>query len=150
MTRDEARALDAADPLRGYRERFHLPEGVIYLDGNSLGALPAATPAAVAATVEQRWGERLIRSWNEGWIDAPQRIGGKIARLIGAGADEVIVSDSTSANLFKLIVAALRHDTARRTLVSEAGNFPPDLHIAEGAVAWDSDAMAAWVATRLG
>lgn len=135
MTRDEARALDAADPLRGYRDRFVLPEGVIYLDGNSLGALPRATAAALADTAERQWGERLIRSWNESWIDAPQRIGGKIARLIGAQADEVIVSDSTSANLFKLIVAALRHDPIRRTVLSEAGNFPTDLHVAEGAVA---------------
>ncbi|MCP4026633.1 MAG: aminotransferase class V-fold PLP-dependent enzyme, partial [Sphingomonas sp.] len=77
---------------------------------------------------------RLIRSWNEGWIDAPQRIGGKIAALIGAEPDEVIVADSTSVNLFKLLVAALRHDPARRTIVSETGNFPTDLHIAEGAV----------------
>ena len=135
MTRDEARARDAADPLRGFRDRFVLPEGVIYLDGNSLGPLPRATSAALADLTHRQWGERLIRSWNEGWIDAPQRIGDKIGRLIGAGADETIVSDSTSVNLFKLLVAALRHDPARRTVVSEAGNFPTDLHVAEGAVA---------------
>ncbi|GAA0299263.1 kynureninase [Sphingomonas oligophenolica] len=134
MTRDEARALDAADPLRGFRDRFVLPEGVIYLDGNSLGPLPRATAPALADMIERQWGERLIRSWNEGWIEAPARIGGKIARLIGAGEEEVIVADSTSANLFKLIVAALRLDPARKTIVSELGNFPTDLHIAEGAV----------------
>lgn len=134
MTREEARALDAADPLAPLRARFALPPGVIYLDGNSLGALPVATPAAVADTVERQWGERLIRSWNEGWIDAPQRVGAKLATLIGAKADEVIVADSTSANLFKLLVAALRLDPARTEIVSELGNFPTDLHVAEGAV----------------
>ncbi|MDB5703187.1 MAG: kynureninase [Sphingomonas bacterium] len=134
MTLDEARALDAADPLRSFRDRFALPEGVIYLDGNSLGPLPRATAPALGDMIERQWGERLIRSWNEGWIEAPRRIGGKIATLIGAGADEVIVADSTSANLFKLIVAALRLDPKRKTVVSELGNFPTDLHIAEGAV----------------
>ena len=133
MTRDEARALDAADPLRDVRERFALPEGVIYLDGNSLGPLPRTTARALAQLTEQAWGDRLIRSWNEGWIDAPQRIGAKLAPLIGA-ADEVIVADSTSVNLFKLIIAALHADSQRRTIVTELGNFPTDLHIAEGAV----------------
>jgi len=134
VTRDEARARDAADPLRHHRDLFVLPEGVIYLDGNSLGPLPRATAPALADMAERQWGDRLIRSWNEGWIDAPQRIGGKIAQLIGAHPDEVIVADSTSVNLFKLLVAALRHDPARHTIVSETGNFPTDLHIAEGAV----------------
>jgi kynureninase len=135
MTREDARALDAADPLAGLRDRFALPADTIYLDGNSLGALPRATSAAMADMVERAWGERLIGSWNEGWIDAPTRLGGKIAPLIGAGADEVIVGDSTSANLFKALVAALRIDPARRVVLSEAGNFPTDLHVAEGAVA---------------
>ena len=134
MTRDDARALDAADPLAPYRGAFALPEGVIYLDGNSLGVLPRAVAPALADTMQRQWGERLIRSWNEGWIDAPQRLGGLIAPLIGARAHEVIVGDTTSTHLFKAIVAALRHDPARRTVVSEAGNFPTDLHIAEGAV----------------
>ncbi len=134
MTLDEARAADAADPLRHFRDRFVLPEGVIYLDGNSLGPLPRATAPAMADIISRQWGQRLIRSWNEGWIDAPQRIGGKIARLIGARADEVIVADSTSVDLFKLIVAALRLDPSRKTLVTELGNFPTDLHIAAGAV----------------
>ena len=135
MTLEDARALDATDPLAAYRDQFALPEGVIYLDGNSLGALPRATPAALADVVTRQWGDRLIRSWNEGWIDAPQRIGAKIAPLIGAASDEVIIGDTTSTHLFKALVAALRSNPDRHTVVSEAGNFPTDLHIAEGAVA---------------
>ncbi|MES3090046.1 kynureninase [Sphingomonas aerolata] len=135
MTLDEVRAFDAADPLAAYREQFALPEGVIYLDGNSLGALPKATPAALADVATRQWGDRLIRSWNEGWIDAPQRIGAKIAPLIGAAAEEVIVGDTTSTHLFKALVAALHANPDRHTVLSEAGNFPTDLHIAEGAVA---------------
>jgi kynureninase len=128
-----ARALDAADPLARYRDLFALPDGVIYLDGNSLGALPKSAPEALNDAATRQWGERLIRSWNEGWIDAPTRLGARIAPLVGARADEVIVGDSTSAHLFKLLVAALRVDPDRRTIVSETGNFPTDLHIAEGA-----------------
>lgn len=139
MTLEEARALDAADPLAPCRDRFVQGEGLIYLDGNSLGQLPKATIDATGELVRVAWGERLIRSWNEGWIDAPARVGAMIAPLIGAEADEVIVADSTSVNLYKLIVAALRQaqarDPARKVVVSEAGNFPTDLHIAEGAVA---------------
>ena len=134
MTLDEARNRDTADPLRGFRDRFALPPEVIYLDGNSLGPPPRAAAPLIADMVARQWGQRLIRSWNEGWIDAPQRIGDKIARLIGAEAGEVIVCDSTSVNLFKLVVAALRIDPARRAVVSETGNFPTDLHVAEGAV----------------
>lgn len=135
MTLDQARALDATDPLAAYRDKFALPEGVIYLDGNSLGALPQATPAALADVATRQWGDRLIRSWNEGWIEAPQRIGAKIAPLIGAASDEVIIGDTTSTHLFKALVAALRSNPDRHTVLSEAGNFPTDLHIAEGAVA---------------
>lgn len=135
MTRDEARALDHADPLARFRDRFVLPDGVIYLDGNSLGPLTTVSRDAVIACAERQWGERLIRSWNEGWIEAPERIGAKIAPILGAGANEVIVGDTTSANLFKALVAALRVDPKRRVIVSELGNFPTDLHIAEGAVA---------------
>ncbi|HVI99289.1 MAG TPA: kynureninase [Sphingomonas sp.] len=133
MTLEDARARDAVDPLRGFRDRLALPEGVIYLDGNSLGVLPRAAVAALDDGVRRQWGERLIRSWNEGWIEAPRRIGDKIARLVGARPGEVIAADSTSANLFKLLVAALRRDPARTTIVSELGNFHTDLHIAEGA-----------------
>ena len=135
MTLEQARALDAADPLAHLRDRFALPGGVIYLDGNSLGPLTHAGRAAAADCVDRQWGDRLIRSWNEGWIDAPVRLAAKIAPLIGAAPHEVIVGDTTSANLFKALVAALRIDPERRVVVSELGNFPTDLHIAEGAVA---------------
>jgi kynureninase len=130
---DEVRALDAADALRGFRERFVLPEGIIYLDGNSLGALPRAAIARQRELVEEEWGSELIRSWNtRGWIEAPQRIGAKIAALIGAKPNEVIVADSTSVNLFKLIVAAAAR-SRRPSLLPAAGNFHTDLHIASGA-----------------
>ena len=135
MTLEQAQALDAADPLRSYRAKFMCPDGVIYLDGNSLGQLPLSTVTAEAELLNHAWGQRLIRSWNEGWIDAPQRVGAMIAPLIGAEADEVISADSTSVNLYKLIVAALRLNPSRNVVVSEAGNFPTDLHSAEGAVA---------------
>jgi kynureninase len=135
MTTVEAlRALDAADPLRHCRDRFFLPLGTIYLDGNSLGVLPKATVERQRKVVAEEWGSELIRSWNSrGWIDAPARVGAKIARLIGARPHEVIVADSVSVNLFKLIVAAAALSPGRRVLLSEAGNFHTDLHIASGA-----------------
>ena len=130
---DRAREFDAADPLANYRDRFTLPDGVIYLDGNSLGALPRATPAAVARVVEQEWGEGLIRSWNSaGWFEAASRIGAKIAPLVGAAPDEVIACDSTSVNLFKLIAAALAMRPGRKVILSEPGNFPTDLYMIAG------------------
>ena len=133
MTRDECLALDRADPLADRRALFDLPEGVIYLDGNSLGALPRAAAAQVAATVGEAWGRGLIRSWNDaGWIDLPQRVGAKIAPLIGAGADEVICADSTSVNIFKLAAGALAMRPGRRVIVSEPGNFPTDLYVLQG------------------
>ena len=133
-TLQDARGLDAADPLRAFRDRFVLPQGVIYLDGNSLGALPRATVHRQRSVVEEEWGSELIRSWNSrGWIEAPQRVGAKIAALIGAKPNEVIVADSVSVNLFKLIVAAGALSPGRRTILSEAGNFHTDLHIASGA-----------------
>ena len=128
-----ARELDAADPLAAYRARFDLPEGVIYLDGNSLGALPKATPERVASVVRGEWGDGLIRSWNSAdWIGMPRHIGGKIAPLIGAEADEVIAADSTSVNLFKLIAAALAMRPGRKVILSEPGNFPTDLYMIAG------------------
>ena len=133
MTLADAKARDAVDPLRRLRGRFCLPEGVIYLDGNSLGALPAEATARMADAVGRQWGDGLIRSWNaEGWIDAPARIGAKIAPLIGAAAHEVIVADSTSVNLAKLLGAALAARPGRRIILSEPGNFPTDLYIAQG------------------
>lgn len=128
-----AAEFDAADPLAPYRARFTLPEGVIYLDGNSLGALPKATPDVLRRVVEQEWGEGLIRSWNSaGWFEAAGRVGAKIAPLVGAQADEVIVCDSTSVNLFKLIAAALQMRPGRKVILSEPGNFPTDLYMIAG------------------
>ena len=136
MNRNDAMALDETDPLARLREQFVLPPGVIYLDGNSLGVLPRTTAQRVAEVVTNEWGEGLIRSWNSaGWMDLPQRIGDKIARLVGAGAGELVVADSTSVNLFKVLAAALhivRCDAPSRTrVVSERSNFPTDLYIAE-------------------
>lgn len=134
---DRARELDGADPLDGFRDRFTLPDGVIYLDGNSLGALPKAAVERVHQVVTGEWGEGLIRSWNAsdlgvGWINLPQRIGAKIAPMIGARASEVIVADSVSANLFKLISAALTMRPSRKVILSELGNFPTDLYMIQG------------------
>jgi kynureninase len=136
MNRDDALALDAADALAPLREQFSLPPGLIYLDGNSLGVLPKATAARVQQVVQQEWGVDLIRSWNTaGWIDLPQRVGDKIARLVGASPGELVVADSTSVNLFKVLSAALsmaQADTPKRKrIVSERSNFPTDLYIAE-------------------
>ena len=120
MTLEDARALDGADPLQDYRQRFDLPDGVIYLDGNSLGALPKATPARLEQVVCSEWGQGLIRSWNDAeWITLARRVGAKIAPLIGAEADEVIVCDSVSVNLFKLIGAALNMRPGRKVILSE-------------------------------
>ncbi len=136
-SRNACVALDLADPIAAARSRFCLPEGVIYLDGNSLGALPSSTAAAVARTVEQEWGGGLIRSWNRaGWIDLARQVGDGIAPLIGVGAGEVVACDSTSINLFKLVAGALlearQRDPQRNEILSEKGNFPTDLYMAEG------------------
>ncbi len=140
MTRDDALALDRADPLAGLRDQFVLPPGVIYLDGNSLGVLPRSTAARVQQVVTQEWGDGLIRSWNSaGWITLPQRVGDKIAQLVGVGAGELVVADSTSVNLFKVLSAALSIShadaPARRVIVSERSNFPTDLYIAQALAA---------------
>jgi kynureninase len=133
--RADALALDREDPLAAFRARFRLPDRVVYLDGNSLGALPKATPARLAAVIEDEWGEGLIRSWNRhGWIELPRRVGDKIGRLIGARPGEVVVADSTSVNLFKLMSAALRLRPERRIIVSESENFPSDLYVAQGLI----------------
>jgi kynureninase len=133
MRREQSRALDAVDPLRGFRDRFFIPDGLIYLDGNSLGVLPKAAAERQRHVVEQEWGTSLIRSWNEhDWIGAPARIGTKIAPLIGAQPHEVIAADSVSVNLFKLLTAAAALSPERREILSEAGNFHTDLHVASG------------------
>src|SRR4051812_14260184 len=109
ITRQDCARRDAQDPLRGLRDQFMLPEGVIYVDGNSLGAMPRATAARVAAAVQSEWGEGLIRSWNDaGWIALPQRVGDRIGALIGARPGECVAADSTSVNLFKVLSAAAR------------------------------------------
>ena len=133
-TLDEARARDAADPLAWTRAEFALPDGLIYLDGNSLGPLPRAAVERLDSVVRYEWGRALIGGWTEhDWIGAPARVGGTIAGILGARADEVIVTDSTSVNLFKLAVAAARAAPDRREIVAEAGNFPTVLHIARSA-----------------
>ena len=139
-TRDAALALDAADALGPLRDEFALPDGVIYLDGNSLGALPRRTAARVQQTIEAEWGQGLIRSWNDaGWITLAHGIGDAIAELVGAGPGEVSVGDSTSVNLFKVLSAAAAlqksHAPGRTTIVSERSNFPTDLYIAESVAA---------------
>ena len=136
MNRRDAEALDAADPLARFRDRFDLPDGLIYLDGNSLGPRPRTTAPRLDALVRQEWGRDLIASWNTaGWIDAPQRVGAKIARLVGAKANEVVVADSTSVNLFKLAAGALSLRPGRRKIVTERGNFPTDIYVLEGLAA---------------
>ena len=139
LTREDCLARDAGDPLAPLRAQFDLPAGTIYLDGNSLGVCPRATAARVADVVTREWGQDLIKSWNTaGWIDLPQRVGNKIAQLVGVGPDELVVADSTSVNLFKVLSAASRmarqDQPARRVIVSERSNFPTDLYIAEGLV----------------
>jgi kynureninase len=135
-TWEDCRALDAADPLRELRELFAIPEGVIYLDGNSLGVLPRTAPERVARAVTKEWGQGLIRSWNSaGWFEMPQRLGDKIATLVGAAPGEVVATDSTSINLYKVLSAALqsarRRSPERKVIVSERSNFPTDLYIAQ-------------------
>lgn len=130
-----ARQLDAEDPLASFRQRFVIADPrLIYLDGNSLGRLPRATAELAGRIVQVEWGERLIRGWNEGWMELPGRVGAKIAHLIGARPDEVIVADSTSVNLFKLAAAALLARPRRRRLLSDDLQFPSDLYILQGLV----------------
>jgi len=129
----DCRAWDAEDALAFTRGRFRLPESVIYLDGNSLGALPIATPGRLADLVEREWGQGLISSWNDAeWMALPARVGARIAHLIGAHADEVIAADSTSVNLYKLAAAAVSLRPDRRVIMSEPGNFPTDLYVLQG------------------
>lgn len=130
---EKAAALDAADPLAHFRRRFALRDGLIYLDGNSLGALPVDTPDALTKVVRGEWGEGLITSWNEAdWVNAPRRIGDKIAALIGAQAGEVVATDSTSINLFKALTAALSLRPECRKILTETTNFPTDSYMMQG------------------
>jgi len=136
MTRDDALALDAADPLARFRGTFDVREGLAYLDGNSLGPPPRTALAALDRAARQEWGHGLIRSWNDAhWIEAPLRVGDKIGRLIGAQPGEVAVADSTTVNLFKLAAGAMSLRPGRRTILTENGNFPTDGYAVQGLAA---------------
>jgi len=133
MTKDDIAALDRADPLAPLRARFMLPNGVIYLDGNSLGALPKAALERTRKVVAEEWGNGLIRSWNSAdWIDLPKRVGDRIAPLIGAVPGTVVAGDSTSINIFKLLAVALEKRPGRKVIVTEEGNFPTDVYVSGG------------------
>ena len=133
MTFDEAKVLDAADPLAFARERFRLPNGIIYLDGNSLGALPAAAAERLRQVTEREWGDDLIASWNaHDWIEAPIRIAAKLAPILGAKPNELLIADSTSVSLFKLLAAAVQARPGRNTILTQQRNFPTDLYVAQG------------------
>ncbi len=133
MTPEEAQQLDESDPLAFARDRFSLPEGIIYLDGNSLGALPKAAPGKLVETAEAQWGEDLIASWNKhGWIEWPTRIAAKLAPIVGARPNELLIADSTSVCLFKLLAAGATARPGRRTILTQQRNFPTDLYVAQG------------------
>jgi kynureninase len=130
-----AREMDARDELASFLQEFVIDDpDLIYLDGNSLGRLPRRTIPFMSRVIEHDWGEQLIRGWNEGWIDLPKRLGAKIASLIGARSDEVLVTDATSINLFKLVIAALHAQPHRAKIVSDVFNFPSDLYIIQGII----------------
>ncbi|EHR71557.1 kynureninase [Burkholderiales bacterium JOSHI_001] len=136
--RPDGAERDAQDPLRGLRQQFDIPESLIYLDGNSLGVLPRTAAARLAEVATREWGQGLIRSWNDaGWISLPQRVGDKIARLVGAGPGELVVADSTSVNLYKVLSSATMRarSNTRRVILSERSNFPTDLYIAQSVAA---------------
>ena len=145
ISRQDCITLDHDDALAPLRAQFDLPAGVIYLDGNSLGARPKAAMARARQVIEAEWGHDLIRSWNtNGWFDLPKRLGDRLAPLLGADQGEVVITDTTSVNLFKALAAALRMQAsdpdparaARRIIVSERSNFPTDLYMAQGLAAW--------------
>ena len=133
MSRSDCEALDRTDPLAGKRAAFSIPQGLIYLDGNSLGVLPRNVPERVRDVVERQWGRTLIRSWNEhGWFQLAAKVGERIAKLIGAPPGSVIAGDTISVNLFKLLGAAVPMNQGARVILSDSGNFPSDLYVAQG------------------
>ena len=133
ISKEEVLNLDINDPLKEFKDKFYLPEGMIYMDGNSLGALPKTTKNNIINTVENEWGKGLITSWlGAEWVNAPEKVGNKIASFIGAEKNEVTVCDSTSINLFKVLTAALQINDKRNIILSESGNFPTDLYIMDG------------------
>jgi kynureninase len=134
-SREACVARDAADPLRGFRDRFKIPEGIIYLDGNSLGPIPRDAASVLDRTIEQEWGEGLIRSWNgAGWFDMPLRLGDRVGALLGAAPGQTVVCDTTSINLYKAIHAAIGLRPDRNIIIAEDESFPTDLYIVEGAM----------------
>jgi len=136
ITRDQAISLDQDDPLAGFRERFVLTDpDLIYLDGNSLGRLPKATIDEVQATMVEEWGEGLVGSWRSKWMSYPYEIGARLASLLGADPDEVLMTDQTSLNLYKLAAAALGHQGPRKTVLTDSGNFPSDIYVLSGVAA---------------
>ena len=136
-SREDCLALDAHDPLAAFRTRFALPEGVVYLDGNSLGARPKVAVARAQSVIGEEWGNGLIRSWNDAdWIGLPAKVGDKLGQLIGAAPGEVVACDSTSVNLFKLLSAAFVLRPGRRVLLTDRDNFPTDNYVAEGVAAF--------------
>lgn len=137
LTRADIDALDRTDPLAGFRDEFSLPAGVIYLNGNSLGPMPTAAAARVAEAASQEWATGLIRSWNSaGWFHAPQRLGDRLAGLLGAQAGEMVVTDATGLNLFKAVAAACALRPDRRVIVMEGSNFPTNNYIVQGLTAF--------------
>ena len=147
----DARKLDRDDPLAAYRKLFALPDGIIYLDGNSLGALPKSVAPRMAAVVADEWGRDLITSWNvHDWIDLPRRVGNKIAPLIGAEPGTVVAADSTSINIFKLLSVALQQRPERRVILTEAGNFPTDVYVADGLAALTGHELLSGDLTQIG
>ena len=134
-SRDACIARDASDPLRGLRDRFQIPDGVIYLDGNSLGPMPRAAAGILNRTIEQEWGRDLIASWNSaGWFELPVRLGDRVGALLGAAPGQTVVCDTTSINLFKALHAAMGLRPDRDVVIAEAESFPTDLYIIEGAL----------------
>lgn len=135
ISRDACVARDCVDPLRGFRDRFAIPEGIIYLDGNSLGPMPRAAAGVLNRTIEQEWGQDLVRSWNTaGWFDMPVRLGDRVGALLGAAPGQTLVCDTTSINLYKAIHAAIGLRPDRNVVIAEAESFPTDLYIVEGAI----------------
>jgi kynureninase len=134
-SREGCVARDSADPLRSFRERFVIPEGIIYLDGNSLGPMPRAAARILGRTIEKEWGQDLIKSWNSaGWFDMPVRLGDRVGALIGAAPGQTLVCDTTSINLYKAIQAAIGLRPGRDVVIAEDDSFPTDLYIVEGAL----------------
>jgi kynureninase len=135
VSRDACVARDAADPIGALRDRFVIPDGVIYLDGNSLGPMPRAAAEILGRTIEQEWGQDLIRSWNSaGWFDMPLRLGDRLGALIGAAPGQTVVCDTTSVNLYKAVHAAMGLRPERDVVIAQAASFPTDLYIIEGAM----------------